>query len=309
MEKYKLDLQMFAEQTFDPDNVTMMNAKTGKVPTNIHDEILTGVKTGSGLMALAKEVPMTKPIETFTHMSGVGAYWVSETERIQTSKPTFLQTEMRAYKLGVIVPTSKENLQHSVTNFFELVKPEIQEAFARKFDQAGFLGTDSPYAQNILKAATDAGNLVTETKDKYNDIDKAIALLEEEDFEPNGLATTRKQRTKYRQTKDGNGMPIFNTANSNGVDDILGLPIAYLKKASLGDDVAEVVGDWNNVYYGILRGIEYDILTEATLTTMKDAEGNDVSLAERDMVALKATMQIGFMVVKDDAFAVVNAGK
>ena len=30
---------------------------------------------------------------------GVGAYWVSETERIQTSKPEYAQAEMEAKRL------------------------------------------------------------------------------------------------------------------------------------------------------------------------------------------------------------------
>lgn len=309
MKTIQLDLQMFAEQTFNPNNVTMMKAKTGSVPTNISDSILTAVKQGSSIMKLAKQVPMTKPIEEFTYMTGVGAYWVSEAERIQTSKPTFTKAEMRAYKLAVIIPTTKENLDYSVTNFFELMRAEVSEAFSKKFDQAAFNGVDSPFVQNIMKAAKDAKNTVPETKNKYDDINNAIAFIEEEDLEPNGITTSRKQRVKYRSTKDSNGMPIFNTANSSGVDDILGLPIAYTPKATLGEDVAELVGDWDYSYYGILKGLNYEILDQATLTTIQDSEGNPVNLAERDMIALKATMTVGFMVVKDEAFALVENTK
>ena len=34
-------------------------------------------------------------------------------------------------------------------------------------------------------------------------------------------------------------------------------------------------------------------------------DGNPLSLAENDMVAIKATMRIGFLPVKDGAFAVL----
>ena len=306
----KMNLQMFAAQTFDPDNVTMQSARTGEIPKNISDSILTDVKKGSAIMKLAKQVPMTKPIEEFTYMTGVGAYWVSETERIQTSKPTFVKAEMRAYKLGVIIPTSKENLDYSVTNFFQLMQAEIAEAFYKKFDQAGFIGEgDSPFAKSIFSAATAANNTLDETSNKYDDINNAMAFIEEEDLEPNGISTTRKQRVKYRATKDENSMPIFNTANSNGVDDILGLPIAYAPKATLGADIAELVGDWNYAYYGILKGLNYEILDQATLTTVQDSDGNPINLAERDMAAIKATMTLGFMVVKDEAFAAVKVPK
>lgn len=301
-----MNLQTFATPNFDPDTTTMQSAKTGAIPINISEQILTDVKNGSAAMKLAKAVPMTKPVEQFTYMTGVGAYWVDEAERIQTDKPTFVQAEMKSKKMAVIIPTTKENLNYSVTNFFALMQAEIAEAFYKKFDQAAFTGVESPYAWNVLKSATDADNIITESKNKYDDINEAMAKLEAEDLEANGIATTRKQRVKYRATKDGNGMPIFNTATSSGVDDILGLPIAYAPKMSFADSKAtELVGDWNFAYYGILQNINYEILTEATLTTVQDEAGNPLSLAERDMAAIKATFELGFMVVKDDAFAAV----
>lgn len=301
-----MNIQMFARPTFDPDTTTMQDAKTGSIPINISETILTDVKKGSAAMKLFKQVPMTKPEEQFTFMTGVGAYWVDEAERIQTSKPTFAKATMRSKKMGVIIPTTKENLRYSVTNFFALMRAEIAEAFYKKFDHAVFTGIETPYQWDILKSATAANNLIDETGDKYDDINKAIAAIEAEDLEPNGIATTRKQRVKYRSTKDGNNMPIFNTATSSNVDDVLGLPIAYTPKGSFGDsNVAELLGDWDYAYYGILQGIEYEILTEATLTTVVDEAGNPLNLAERDMAAIKATFDLGFMVVKDDAFAAV----
>lgn len=302
--KMRMNLQHFA--TFDPDTVTLQAAKTGSIPKNIAEEIIVGAKNGSAMMKLAKAVPMTKPIEEFTYMSGVGAYWVNETERIETSKPKFVKAEMQAHKLAVIIPTSKENLKHSISNFFELMRPEIEEAFHKKFDQATFSGGDSPYAFNILKSATAADNLVDGTGNKYDDLNEAMGLVEEADLDPNAIATSRQQKRVYRGTKDQNGLPIFNATGSDSPDDLLGLPLAYSYKGAYGEDIQEIVADWDKAYYGVLDGIEYEILTEATLTTVADENGNNLSLAERDMAALKATFSLGFMVVKDEAFAIIR---
>lgn len=292
---------------FNPDTTTMQDAKTGTIPFNESQEIITGVKTGSAYMQLAKAVPMTKPVEKFTHMSGVGAYWVDETKKIKTSKPTWLNVEMRAYKLAVIIPTTKENLNFSVTNFFEMMQPEIMEAFHKKYDAAVFAGVDSPWDKSLLSAATGAGNVVTETKNKYDDISNAMGLLEERDLVPNGIASTNKQRVKYRNSKDGNGLPLFHAPTADGVGSVAGLPVTFLPAQELHNtEIAELVGDWDNAYYGILQDINYEILTEATLTTVTDEEGNFINLAERDMVALKATMMVGSMIVKDEAFAVIK---
>lgn len=298
-----------ARPTFNPANVTMQDAKTGSIPSHESEQILTDVKTGSAFMQLAKAVPMTKPIEKFTHMSGVGAYWVDEATRIQTSKPTWLPLTMTAHKMGVIIPTTKENLRYSVTNFFELMRPEIAEAFYKLFDVASFAGVNTPFAQNILAAATAAGaaHIVAETANKYDDINLAMAAIEAADLTPNGVAATNKQKTLYRATKDQNGMPIFNAPTEGEPARVVGLPVAFMPNAAFGSTtIAEIVADWNNAYYGILQGIEYEVLTEATLTTVVDEDGNPTSLAERDMVALKATMSVGMMLVKDDAFSVVT---
>lgn len=303
--KLNMNLQYFASPDFDPDTTTMMSAKTGSIPRNVQEGILTEVKTGSALMQLGKAVPMTKPIEEFTYMTGVGAYWVSEAERIKTSKPTFVKAEMRAHKLGVIIPTTKENLRYSISNFFELMQPEIAEAFYKKIDQAGFNGEDSPWAFSVTSSAEEAGNVVDETGNVYADINDAIGLIEDEDIDPNGLATSRSRRKDYRATLDTIGRPIFNEVTQNNVNNILGLPIAYTAKGTLAD-VKEIVADWDAVRYGILQGIEYEILDQATLTTVEDEEGNPLNLAERDMVALKATMSIGFMVTSGDSVAVVK---
>lgn len=294
---------------FNPAHVTIMSSKTGAIPQKESEQIITDVKNGSAYMRLAKAVAIEKPETKFMHMSGVGAYWVDEAERIQTSKPTWLPVILRTKKMGVIIPTTKENLRYSVTNFFELMRPEIAEAFYKKFDAAAFANVDNPYAWSILKSALAAGHRVTETANKYDDINAAMGKIEAADLDPNGIASLRSQKRKYRGTKDANGLPIFNAATAGEPDTVLGLPTAYMHNGAFaGAGLFEAVGDWNNAYYGILQGIEYEILTEATLTTIEagDAPGQPVSLAERDMVALKATLEVGMMVVKDAAFAVVT---
>ncbi|WP_338231652.1 phage major capsid protein [Companilactobacillus muriivasis] len=295
--------------TFDPDEVTMQDAKTGEVPANLTDEIITSVKTGSAIMQMAKAVPMTKPKERFTFMTGVGAYWVEEGQKIKTSKPTFLEAWIEAHKMGVIIPTTKENLSYTVTNFFELMKAEIAEAFAKKFDQSVLFGTDSPFPQSVLGSAALTKQVTNETKNKYDDISGALAFLEENDLDANAIAAPRSQKVKYRATKDGNGNPIFNDAHGSSTADLLGLPIGWASRGSWDKTQAtEILADWDKVRYGILGGIKYEILTEATLS-INGEDGQPINLAERDMAAIKATFTPAFMVFQDEAVsAIVPSG-
>lgn len=58
--------------------------------------------------------------------------------------------------------------------------------------------------------------------------------------------------------------------------------------------------------YGMPAGMEYTISTDATLTTIKDAQGNDINLFERDMFALRVTQEVAFTTLSEDAFAAIT---
>ncbi|AZP90615.1 phage major capsid protein [Pediococcus acidilactici] len=291
---------------FDPDTTTLQDARTGSIPTNLATDIITEVKSGSAIMKVAKAQPMTKPVQEFSFMSGIGAYWVDEGQKISTSKPTWMKGSMTAHKMGVIIPTSKENLKYSVTNFFDLMKAEIAEAFYKKFDNAVLTGNDNPFPQSVLGSAALVKQTVEESGNKYDDISKAMALLEAQDLDANAIVAPRAQKVKYRSTKDNNGSPIFNDAHSGTTADVLGLPISWTPSGSLDrTKVSEILADWNSVYYGILGGIEYEVLTEATLSGVLGEDGLPINLAERDMAAIKATFSPAFMVIKDEAVAAV----
>ncbi|WP_462420004.1 phage major capsid protein [Salinicoccus sp. Marseille-QA3877] len=293
---------------YTPDNVLLSDAKTGVIPQEAGNLILKDVTQGSAVMQLAKGEQMTKPKKTFTYLAdGIGAYWVSETERIQTSKAQYLQAEMEAKKLGVIIPLSKEFLRYTASDFFNEVKPLIAEAFYKKFDAAALFGIETPYGASgtsIMQGATTEGNTIADTGNLYEDVNGVLSLIEENEHDPNGILTTRSFRGKMRGALDTNGQPLF-----DGQNELLGQPIAYTEGGAFDKTQAQALfGDWDYARYGILQGIEYAISEDATLTTLSadDASGQPVSLFERDMFALRATMHVGFMNVKPDAFGALT---
>ncbi|WP_426621041.1 hypothetical protein [Bacillus amyloliquefaciens] len=52
--------------------------------------------------------------------------------------------------------------------------------------------------------------------------------------------------------------------------------------------------------------MKYEILKEATLQGHVMGDGKPLSLAENDMIAIKATMRLGFLPIKEDAFAAIT---
>lgn len=300
--------------TFNPNNVLLQDARTGQIPSEEGTLILKEFLQNSVVAQLAKPEAMTKPVKEFTYLAeGPGAYWVDEGERIQTSKATWLTAKMEAKKLGVIIPVSKEFLRYTVTDFFAQMRPAIAEAFYIKFDQAALFGNDSPYAAgvSVWENIEASGNKVElGTRDNlYLDLNDLLALVEDGDNDPNGFTTTRRFRKDLRGAVDSNNLPIFNDARGGVTAQALGLPIGFADGKSWDYDKAHlIVGDWDYARYGVLQGIEYSISEDATLTTIVDGEGNPINLFERDMFALRATMHVAFMTLKEDAFAALTPG-
>lgn len=297
---------------FKPNNVLLQDAVTGQIPQEQATLVLKEFMQQAAITKLAKYEPMTKPEKKFTYLaSGPGAYWVGEGERIQTSKATWLEAVMRTKKLGVIIPVSKEFLNYTVADFFNQIRPAIAEAFAIKFDQAALFGVDSPFGTgvSVFEKANAAGNKVelNSIGNLYDELNAVMALLEDADKDANGFTTTRRFRQKLRGAKDQNGLPIFNDARNGATSEALGLPIGYVDSKSWDYTKAELLAaDWNYTRYSVLQGIEYRISEDATLTTVQDDQGNPINLFERDMFALRATMQVGFMTLADDAFAALT---
>lgn len=302
--------------TFDPKTVLLQDAVNGKIPTEHSEIVMKEFMQTSAISQLAKYEPMTKPEKTFTYLAeGPGAYWVGEGERIETSTAKWLTAKMTTKKLGVIIPVSKEFLRYTVSDFFTQMQSAIREAFAIKFDQAALFGTNSPFEKGVsvmerintsgqkVELGTGAGSNST----IYDDLAAVMALVEDADKDPDAFTTIRKFRQKLRASKDNNGLPLFNQVTADATPQALGLPIGFVDSKSWDKTKAELItGAWDYARYGILQDIEYAISTDATLTTVVDENNVPINLFEREMFALRATMQVGFTTLADDAFAAIT---
>lgn len=306
-EMLKLDIQFFAkptQETFTPDNVMMQDARTGQIPVQFGNEIIQDVIQNSKIMQLGVYEEMDKQKKKFDYLAkGPGAYWVGEGQRIQTSKAEWLQIEMEAKKVAVILVASREMLQYSMTRFFEDMKPKIAEAFYTKFDEAGILNVDNPFAQSIEQSVVTAGNVV-EGEITGDAVIAIEGLVEDNDFEPNAFISKRQNRSALRNATDGTGInetKLYDRAN-NTLD---GLPVVDLKSANFNKG-SIYTGDFDQIRYGIPFNIDYEISTDAQLSTVVASDGKPVNLYEQELIALRATMDVAFMVIKDEAFAKVQ---
>lgn len=287
-------------QTWTPDNITVYEKKDGTIPAAQNKLILEEIMENSKVMQLAKYEEMTAKEKEFEFFAdGPGAYWVGEGEKIQTSKPTWATAKMTAKKLGVIIPCSREYLTYKLPEFFEMMKPKIAEAFYRKFDAAAIANVENPFPQSVEEACTTVDHVLTEDI-TFDNVLKLEDFLTEADFEANAFISTKKNRTALRgANKIENGVVVESIYDRNN-DTIDGLPVANMKDLEKGVLYA---GDFDYMYYGIPFGLSYKIDESAQLSTIKNADGTPVNLFEQELCALRVTMDVAFMIVKDEAFA------
>lgn len=279
----------------------------GFVPVEQAKEIMKDVARGSSVLRLSKVSQMesdTKKIPVMTE--GPGAYWVGEGERISTSKAGWIYPELKAKKLAVIIPVTKEKLNDTTIDVFNELKEPIAEAFYKAIDAAALFKTNSPWAKSIMDCINTANNkVVVGTNDTLDlDVSDAMALVEEAGYDVNGFAAKIGVKNSLRKLRDTNGNQLY-AEGVNGKE-FYNQPIEFSRNGAWDKTKADLIGaDWDKSLVGIREGIEYEILKEATLENTLWTDDKPLSLAEQDMIAIKATMRLGFLPIKDEAFCAV----
>lgn len=291
-----------AVPVFNPANATMNAIHGGQVPVEQGKAIIGDIMANSLMMQLATYEEMTAPTKVFdVYLGGVGAYWVDEGERIQTSKPTWTQATMRAKKLGVIIPVSREYLSYTQADFFDFVRPLVAEAFYKKFDAATFLDVDNPFNFSIEDSLTASGKSVLGDINVMN-LANVLGQLNADGYEPNAIISKTANIPDLRALMGVQG-PLYDPANKT-LDGIKVFDMNRSHTAMLRGTL--YAGDFNLVRYGIPYNMNFAISTDAQLSTVVDAGGVPLNLFEREMAALRVTMDVAFMVIDDNAFAALK---
>lgn len=290
-------------QTFNPEKVLVSEKKDGKFYGKFTDIIMKEVAENSLVMQLGRYIEMDgKQEKKFTiQTDGVSAYWVNETEKIKTDKPQLIEATLVAKKLGIILVASREALNYTWQRFFDEMKPQIVDAFYKKIDEAGLLGVENPFANSVTKVATDS-EAVIQGPINYENILKLEEKLYENDIEPNAFVSKVQNKAALRESRDGDKKTIYDKTN-NTLDGII---VVDMKSKNLkkGDLIA---GNFDHLVYGVPYNITYKISEEGQISTMKNEDGTPINLFEQEMIAIRATMDVGVLVIKDKAFAKLTA--
>lgn len=272
----------------------------GLVPAELRTEIIKDVTEGSVMLQLANVKEMNQPTMQFpVELDKPGAYVVGEGQKITVDKASWKTIEMTAKKIGVIVPATREALEDGIINIPQEVKASIANAFARKIDECTMFDSTEFYGagKSIFELAETKSKTLEATGSVFEDASNLMGLIEEEDLEPNGFVAPRTLKAAIRNDKTAALNYVVEDKVNGEPARMHGEAIVYSKhfdkeKAQL------LTGDFDKVYVGILDEIEYKVSDQGTV--------GDINLFEQDMVAIRATMRVAFLVVKPEAFAVLK---
>lgn len=132
---------------------TLPAAGSTLFPRQVADMIFEDVARTSIVQQLARRVNLPAngiaiPIST----AKPTASWVAEGGRKPATNGTVGTKLMDPKKLAAIVVFSKEYLRSDPTKLFQMIRPQIAEAFGDAFDAAAIHGTSSPFTDDLTTA-------------------------------------------------------------------------------------------------------------------------------------------------------------
>lgn len=265
------------------------------IETQVANEIFEGTIRQSKALSMFKRLPNATSDKTKLRVldSLPVAYFVDETSnngRKNISKLAWDKKYINIAELAVIVPIKENLLNDSTIDIWATVKPRIEEAFAKKIDNAVFFGVDKPtdWRAGLVPSINSVGATVTETNNGlYSDINDTMIKVEESGYNVTGILGGTGLKGKFRMMLDTTGQPLNTTEIGSIRREFMDNGVWDKTKATL------ILGDFTQAVYAIRQDITYKVLTEAVIQDPSD--GSILyNLAQDDMVALRVVMRLGW---------------
>jgi len=259
--------------------------------TTLSNELVTALPRYSMAMQSLPVIPMGNKVSRIPVLSALptARFLAAEQEVKPTTNIGWDQVLLTAEEIAVIVPIDETVLEDAHANVIGRAQELILQEFGRVLDAAVFFGAGAPatYPQGGIFAK--ARGKVEASDVPSSDFNTAFGLVEEIDQEVNAVFAARTMKARLRGQLSNVGVPVYIPTEGNpNLGSIYGVPTAF----PLGWDKTKaeaIVMHKETAVMGIRSDIKTKILTEASLTGFG-------SLAERDSIAIRAVMRVGFAV-------------
>jgi HK97 family phage major capsid protein len=278
------------------------------LPAQVSSEIWGSTQEASAVMAASRQIALPGSGITVPLITGDSAAdWVAESAEKPVSHATLSNKSMTPYKLAVIETFSMEFRRDLPTLYGELVR-RLPNALAKKFDTTVLAGTAPGSNFDVLSGAP---ALTVDGTNTYADLVAVFSAIAAAGGDLSAWLASPAFQSTLLSSVDGFGRPLFtnNPNTDNVVGQLLGAPVYRTRRAlkastTVGDDVA-IAGDFaNSAIYGTVEGVQIDISDQATVND----GGTQVNLWQRNMFAVRAEIEIGFIVRDVNHFVRITDG-
>ena len=278
------------------------------LPLAVSSEIWAGVQEASAVMAASRHITLPGSGLTIPMITGDSAAdWVAESTEKPVSHATLSSKSMTPYKLAVIETFSMEFRRDLPALYAELVR-RLPNALALKFDTTVLAGTAPGSNFDVLSAAP---ALTVDGTGTYADLVAVFSAVAAAGGDLSAWLASPAFQATLLASVDGFGRPLFtNSPNTDGVvGNILGRPVYGTRRAlkastTVGDDVA-IAGDFaNGAIFGTVAGVQIAVSDQASVND----GGTQINLWQRNMFAVRAEIEVGFVVRNANHFVRITDG-
>lgn len=287
-------------------NPTKLSDFSGFITPEQSAPIFEQARKTSVVQQLARQVPMGPSGVNVPVTTGkLSAGWVGEGGQKPTSEGGMDLVTIVPHKIAVIAVVSEETVRANPGGYVTSLNDQMAEAFAIAFDAAAFHGVNTPFTTYIDQSAkaTSLGSSAASAGGVFADLNAALGLLVNDNKKLTGFAFDTVAEPTLNGSVDTTGRPLFietpltDVAPTVRGGNVLGRP------ARLADGVAAVkpgtastaypvgyAGDWSQVVWGSIGGINYSVSNETAVTI----GGSLKSLWEYNLVGIRAEAEYAF---------------
>lgn len=279
------------------------------LPPEVATEIWSSLVTSSAVMQAARPIALPGGGVTIDIITGQPtAAWVAESDNKSVSRPTLSNKLMTPYTLAVIVPISNQFRRDKAALYREIVRV-LPGALAKTFDETVFGVTAAPGAN--FDQLTTAPSLTVDATATFADLAAVVQAVAAAGGDLSAWIASPALHGLLLTAVDGVGRPFFvsDPASSATVGSVFGAPVyktrAGMLKSTVAADDTGVAGDFaGSAVYGTVEGVQISVSDQASLTD----GATTINLWQRNMIAVRAEVEVGFRVRDVNHFIRINDG-
>ena len=290
-------------------NKTTRSALSGLIPTAVAKLIIDDMQKISFVAQGLGLERMTGSSENSVFLdSAIEPEWVDEDfGEKPTSSISSRSTPLKAEELATILIISDNTLRDVNGDIVAAIRKLAPAAFMKKMDKTvlygGMSGVAKPasFPDGLVKTAIARGNTIVRGTgmDLAEDVSDAMALVEDDDYIVNIMATGGHLKADLRGLRDADGRLLYlpNLQNSN-TGNLYGEQLLYVNNGAWDKTKAQLLlGDRDQARVAVWDSMTYKISQDATVV---DEDGVPFSAFQRDATFVRITMRLGWQVYPRD---------